>query len=160
MGEKETSLSTGYLTPTQKTIWNLKNTGLAEASVARELKVTRQTVHKALDIANAKVQESLEEIAKINKIKIQTVNPATGVLTGYSTHFKTDAIVTFSAKSGIQVWYRHEGDCQTCEQLQTCRETLLNEAKERNISTPVNPGDILPSDFAKSLFSKITGEPK
>lgn len=122
--------------------------------------MTRQTVHKALNIANAKVQESLEEIAKINKIKIQTVNPATGVLTGYSTHFKTEAIVTFSAKSGIQVWYRHEGDCQNCDQLQTCRETLLNEAKERNILTPENPDTILPSDFAKSLFSKITGEPE
>ena len=158
MGDNGTSLSTGYLTPTQKTIWNLKSTGLAEASVARELKVTRQTVHKALDVANAKVQESLEEIAKINKVKIQTINPATGVLTGYSTHFKTDAIVTFSAKSGIQIWYRHEGDCQNCEQLQTCRETLLNEAKERNIPIPEDPVSILPSEFAKNLFSKITGE--
>ncbi len=152
------SLSTGYLTPTQKTIWNLKSTGLAEASVARKLNVTRQTVHKALDIANLKVKESLEEIAKINKIKIDTVNPATGVLTGYSTHFKTRAIVTFSAKTGIQVWYRHEGDCQNCEQLQNCRTTLLSEAKERNIPIPENQETILPSEFAKTLFSKITGD--
>ena len=122
--------------------------------------MTRQTVHKALGIANAKVQDSLEEIAKINKIRKDTVNPATGVLTGYSTHFKTKAIVTFSAKTGIQVWYKHEGDCQNCEQLQTCRETLLNEAKERNIPAPESPESILPSEFAKILFSKITGEPE
>jgi transcriptional regulator len=148
------SLSAGYLTPTQKTIWNLKSTGLAEASVARELKVTRQTIHKALDIANAKIKDSLEEVAKINKIKIQTVNPATGVLTGYSMHFKTQAIVTFSAKTGIQLWYRHE------EQLQTCRETLLAEAKERNMPAPEDSDSFSPSDYAKTLFSKITGEPE
>src|SRR5208283_2220630 len=76
------SLSKGYLTPTQKRIWDLKSTGLPEASVARKLSVTRQTVHKALDIANSKVAQSLTETAKINKIKIQTVNQATGVLVG------------------------------------------------------------------------------
>ena len=156
---KRTNLSTGYLTPTQRTIWNLKSKGLPEAGVARELKVTRQTVHKALDIANAKIKDSLEEVAKINKIKIQTVNPATGVLTGYSMHFKTKAIVTFSAKTGIQLWYKHEGDCKNCEQLGTCREALLNEAKERDIPQPENRDLFLPSDYAKTLFAKISGEP-
>ena len=82
------------------------------------------------------------------------------MLTGYSTHFKTKAIVTFSAKTGIQVWYKHEGDCQNCEQLQNCRETLLAEAQERNMPAPESPEAILPSEFAKSLFSKITGEPE
>ncbi len=154
------SLSAGYLTPTQKTIWNLKSTGLPEASVARELKVTRQTIHKALDIANAKIKDSLEEVAKINKIKIQTVNPAAGVLTGYSMHFKTKAIVTFSAKTGVQLWYRHEGDCGNCEQLQNCRENLLAEAKERNMPPPQDSNSFSPSDYAKTLFSKITGEPE
>lgn len=160
MGDNKTSLSTGYLTPTQKTVWTLKSTGLAEASVARKLNVTRQTVHKALNIANAKVQESLEEIAKINKIKIETVNPESGVLTGYSTHFKTKTIVTFSAKAGVQIWYKHEGDCKNCEHLQNCRETLIAEAKERNIPIPEIPESILPSQFSKALFSKITGEPE
>src|SRR4030042_3898447 len=98
------SLSTGYLTPTQKLIWDLKSAGLPEAGVARKLNVTRQTVHKALDIANSKIAQSLEETAKINKIKIQTVNPATGILVGFSTHFKTRTLITFSAKNGIQVW--------------------------------------------------------
>ena len=152
------SLSTGYLTATQKLIWDLKSTGLAEASVARKLKVTRQTIHKALDIANNKVLESLEETARINKIKIQTVNSATGVLVGYSAHFKTQALITFSAKNGIQTWYRHEGDCKNCEQHQTCKQALISEATDRNISLPENIDSILPSEFAKTLFSKITGE--
>ena len=130
------SLSKGYLTPTQKLIWNLKSTGLPEASVARKLSVTRQTVHKALDIANSKVAQSLTETAKINKIKIQSINQATGVLIGYSTHFQTKALITFSAKNGVQLWFRHEGNCKSCEQLQACKETLFAEAKDRNIPIP------------------------
>ena len=152
------TLSAGYLTPTQKMIWDLKSTGIPEASVARKLKVTRQTVHKALGIANSKIAQSLEEAAKINKIKVQTVNPATGVLVGYSTHFQTKALITFSAKNGVQVWYKHEGDCQNCEQLQACRETLLTEARERNIPVSETMGKMLPSEFSEILFSKLAGE--
>ena len=151
-------LSTGYLTPTQKIIWNLKSTGVPEASVARKLKVTRQTVHKALNIANSKIAQSLSETAKINKIKVQTLNPATGVLVGYSTHFKTRALITFSAKNGVQVWYKHEGDCRNCEQLRTCKEILLSEAKERNIPVSENMSKMLPAEFSEILFSKLTGE--
>lgn len=154
------TLSTGYLTPTQKTIWDLKSTGLPEVGVARKLKVTRQTVHKALDIANLKIAKSLEETAKINKIKIETVNPANGVLLGYSIHFQTKALITFSAKNGVQVWYKHEGDCKNCEQLHTCKETLLAEAKERNIPISEDMNSMLPSEFSEILFSKLAGENK
>lgn len=153
------TLSIGYLTAKQRTIWGLSANGITEATIAQELNITRQTVHKALDTANAKVYDSLQETAKLNKIKIKTINPAKGFLTGYSAHFQTGALVTFSAKNGVQVWYRHEGDCRNCEQLSTCRETLLGDAKDRNISAPENPDSILPSEFAKTLFSKITGEP-
>lgn len=149
------TLSTGYLTPLQKLVWDLKNTGLQQATVARELKVTRQTVHKALDIANIKVLESLQETAKINKITIQAVNPVTGVLVGYSSHFKTKALITFSTKNGIQTWYKHEGDCKRCEQLQECKKLLLAEAKLRNVSIPEKIDSILPSELSEMLFSKI-----
>lgn len=152
------TLSMGYLTPTQKQIWDLKSTGIAEATVARKLNVTRQTVHKALDIANTKVAMSLEEAAKLNKIKIQSVNAATGVLVGYSTHFKTKTLITFSVKNGVQLWYKHEGDCKNCEQLKTCQETLIQEAQDRHIPITEDPDSINPSEFAKKLFSQITGE--
>ena len=152
------TLSTGYLTQTQKTIWDLKNTGLNESGIARKLCVTRQTVHKALDIANSKVLESLKETAKINNIKIESVDPLTGVLVGYSVHFKTQALITFSAKNGIRTWYKHEGDCKKCEQSQICKQTLLEEAKERNLQLPNNIESILPSEFANILFIKLLGE--
>ena len=152
------TLSLGYLTPKQKNIWNLKTSGLQEAHIAKQLSITRQTVHKALDTANTKIGEALQETAKINKIDIQTVNPERGFLMGYSSHFKTKAFITFSAKNGIQVWYKHDGDCQKCSKLESCRETLLAEAKDRNFLLLDDTSKILPSQLAEALISKITGE--
>ena len=151
------TLSLGYLTPKQRTIWDLKSTGLQEANIARKLNVTRQTVHKSLDIANLKIGEALEETAKINKIDIQTVDPLKGFLLGYSSHFKTKAFITFSAKNGVQVWYKHEGDCAKCDKIDACREALLAEAKDRNFLLLDDTSKILPSKLADALFAKITG---
>ena len=152
------TLSTGYLTPKQRLIWDLKGNGLQEASIAKQLEVTRQTIHKALDTANLKIGEALEETAKINKIEIQTVDPTEGFLLGYSPHFKTKAFITFSAKNGVQVWYKHEGDCAKCNKIDTCREALLAEAKDRNFLLLDDTRKILPSKLAEALFAKITGE--
>ena len=152
------TLSLGYLTPKQKMMWDLKSSGLQEANIARKLNVTRQTVHKALDTANLKIGEALEEMAKINKIEVETLDPNRGFLKGYSAHFKTQAFITFSAKNGVQLWYKHEGDCEKCQKLQTCRETLLSEAKDRNFLLLDDTSKILPSKLAEALFTKITGE--
>ena len=152
------TLSLGYLTTKQKMMWDLKSRGLQEASIARKLNITRQTVHKALDIANLKIGEALTEVAKINKIEVQKIDPNKGFLIGYSNHFKTQAFITFSAKNGIQLWYKHEGDCEKCSKLQTCRETLLAEAKDRNFLILDDTSKILPSKLAEALFAKITGE--
>ena len=152
------ALSTGYLTPRQKWIWNLKSKGLIEANIARRLNVTRQTVHKALNVANTKVSQALLETAKINKIKVKTVDPASGLLIGYSPEFKTTSMITFSARNGVQIWYRHEGDCENCDQPQACRTMLLAEAQDRNIELPESSDSMPPSKLAEFLFSKILGE--
>lgn len=148
----------GYLTSKQRLIWSLKGNGLSEASIARRLKVTRQTIHKALYNANSKVYTALEEAGKLNRINVKTIDSTRGILAGYSPEFKTEALITFSARNGVQVWYRHEGDCKNCDQLQVCKETLLAEAKDRNIPLPENADSMLPSKLAEILFSKITGE--
>jgi len=152
------SLSTGYLTSKQRLIWGLKSKGLQEASIARELKVTRQTVHKAISTANTRIEDSLNEAAKLNNIEIQTINTSKGFLSGYSPHFKTQAFVTFSAKNGIQVWYKHEGHCQTCARLQKCREMLISEATARSFLLTQDENQISPSKLAEVLFTKILGE--
>ena len=155
---RKMSLSLGYLTPKQTQMWDLKSNGVAEATIARKLNITRQTVHQALSVANLKIAEALEETARINKIEAQKINVDKGFLIGYSYHFKTQAFITFSAKNGVQVWYKHEGDCQKCKKIQTCRDALLAEVKDRNFLLLDDTSKILPSQLAEALFSKITGE--
>jgi hypothetical protein len=152
------TLSTAYLTLRQKRIWDLKSKGLYEAGIARRLNVTRQTVHKALKVANTKVFKALQETARLNKIKVRTIDPTKGILLGYSPEFHTTTMITFSARNGVQVWYKHEGDCENCDQLQVCRTILLAEAEDRKIQLPENKDSMLPSELAEILFSKIVGE--
>jgi hypothetical protein len=139
-------------------MWDLKSSGMPEATIARKLNITRQSVHEALDNANNKVNQALEETASINKIETQKIDPDKGFLLGYSSHFKTQAFITFSAKNGVQVWYKHEGDCEKCNKLQTCRQTLLAEAKDRNFLLLDDTTKIMPSKLAEALIAKITGE--
>ena len=139
-------------------MWDLKSSGIPEATIARKLNITRQTVHQALDNANLKVAQALEETAKINKIETQKMDADKGFLLGYSSHFKTATFITFSAKNGVQVWYKHEGNCQKCSKLESCRETLLSEAKDRNFLILDDTSKILPSKLAEALFTRITGE--
>lgn len=154
------TLSTAYLTLKQRQIWDLKRRGLLQTDIARRLNVTRQTINKALNIANSKVSQALLETVKINKIRIKTIDPTKGVLIGYSPEFKTDALVTFSNRNGVQIWYRHEGDCENCDQFTVCRKILLAEAEEREIQLPGNKESIIPSKLAEILFLKIVGEKK
>lgn len=151
------ALSVGYLTARQKQIWALQGKGLIEAEIARRLKVTRQTVHKALNTANNKVSKALLEAAQLNKIKVGSLDPAKGILIGRSRVFKTTTLITFSAKNGVQVWYKGEEDCWNCDQLQECRRILLAEAEERGIQLPEDKDSMLPSKLADILFSKIVG---
>ena len=154
------SLSTAYLTPKQRIIWGLKTSGKQEANIARELNVTRQTIHKAIGTANTRISESLTEAAQLNNIEIETIDPSKGFLSGYSPHFKTQAFVTFTAKNGIQIWYKHEGHCEKCRRLKQCRDMLVAEANERNFLLTEDVNEILPSKLADALFSKISGEQK
>ena len=109
-------------------------------------------------MANQKIRKSLEEIAKINNIEVKTVSPTQGYLTGYSPHFDTTAIVIYSPKNGIQIWYKHEGDCSKCSRTKECRETILEEARDRKLVFEGDVNRMSPSKLAEGLFSVITGE--
>ena len=150
----------GYLTQKQSLIWSLNSNGLTEANIARKLFITRQTVHHALNAANQRIGESLQETANINKIEIETVDPTKGYLVGYSPHFKSQAFITFSPKNGIQIWYKHKGNCEKCKRLKTCQEVLIQEARDRKLVLQDQTSQTLPSKLSEILFSAITGERK
>jgi transcriptional regulator len=151
------ALSGGYLASRQLKIWDLRRKGLREASIARDLNISRQAVHKAVDSANSKVSQALLETAQLNKMRVEAVDPATGVLKGYSSEFRTSVVITFSAKNGVQIWYKHEGNCTNCDRHEQCKQTLLEEMKERNITSLFRVNSTSPSEMAAYLIQKLTG---
>lgn len=152
------ALSAGYLTSKQLRVWDMKRRGFLEAGIARELDISRQTVHKAADVAYSKVSQALMETAKLNRIKVGAVDSAIGILSGFSSEFKTPAIITFSSRNGVQVWYKHEGDCANCDRLENCRKTLLDEMEERNIQLPKNLESMSPTKISEFLIQKLIEE--
>ena len=132
--------------------------GLTQAQISRKMGVGRQTVNKTFNAINSSVSRALLEAAQINRIEISRVNQEKGFLLGRSASFGRDALITFSERNGIQVWYRGEGNCSECTWLSSCKQKLMIEAEERGIQLPEKAEDIEPSKLAEALFKKIMEE--
>jgi len=117
--------------------------------------VTPQTVNKAFNAIDAKISKALSEAANVNRLEIRRMDTKRGYLLGYSFALNKEALVTFSSRNGIQVWYRGEGGCESCGWQRNCRDVLLGEAEERGIKLPDGNEEMEPSRLADYLFDKI-----
>jgi len=117
--------------------------------------VTPQTVNKAFNAIDAKISKALSEAANVNRLEIRRMNTKQGYLLGYSFALNREALVTFSSRNGVQVWYRGEGGCESCGWQRSCKEVLLGEAEERRIKLPEGSREMEPSQLADYLFEKI-----
>jgi transcriptional regulator len=147
-----------YLTPKQRTIWRLRFDGNSQSEISRRTGVTRQTVNKTLGVIDSKVTRALLEAAKVNRIDVRRLEMEGGFLLGHSNAFDLDAMVTYSDENGIQVWYRGEGDCGTCDEYASCKSALLREADVRGIELPEDVDALEPSRLADIIFEGLTGE--
>ena len=152
------SLRFGYLTPRQRKYWGLRRSGATQAEISRKMGVVRQTVNKTFNAIDSSVSKALLEAAQINRIEISRVDTEKGFLLGRSPSFGLDALVTFSERNGIQVWYKGEGNCSECSWMNSCKQKLLIEAEERGIQLPEEAEDMEPSKLAEILFKKIMEE--
>jgi hypothetical protein len=146
------SITFAYLNDRLLTIWELKRIGFPQVDIAAKLGVSRQAVNKALDEAIEKVSRALTEQALISKIEIQNLDPATGMVTGWSREFGVKAVITLNRKDGMQVWYEHEADCGRCMRYYACQNYLFNSAKERGIKLTKEQKHQPPSKLAQRIF--------
>ena len=132
--------------------WKLRRDHVPNITIATNLGISRQAVSKALLAIDGKIETALRTMAKANKISILKINPQLGILFGHSVPMDTDAVIFVSEKHGVQVWYRHDGDCKTCEEFTDCIELIWDYADELKITLTQNAD---PAKMAEELFVKI-----
>ena len=132
----------------------MRRDGMAGVEIAKSFSISRQSVSKALQGMDSKVSRVLLEMARSNRIEVTKVNFERGILFGRSVQLNADAIIFVSARHGVQVWYRHEGNCGGCSRFDECRELLEDYAREIGIALG---GSGNPAEMADELFHKLEG---
>jgi len=132
--------------------WKMRRSGTPNITIANLLGISRQAVSKALLVMDGKIESALRDMAQANQIAIDTINVERGILLGLSIPIQTAAIIFVSEKHGIQVWYDHDGDCDTCQRFTECIELLWDYATELGIRIEKTAG---PTKMAEELFSKV-----
>ncbi|KKH47176.1 hypothetical protein [Methanosarcina sp. 1.H.A.2.2] len=132
--------------------WVLRRNGLPNINIAKRFGVSRQAISRALLSMDKRIEESLLEMARANRIEVEKLDSKKGILLGRSVPFKTSAIVFVSVKHGMQVWYEHEGECGSCERYRECIELLWDFAEEMQLKLQSSED---PTKIADELFGKL-----
>ncbi|MHA1979210.1 MAG: hypothetical protein ACW98F_11540 [Candidatus Hodarchaeales archaeon] len=133
--------------------WMARRDGETVSQIAKTNEVSTQAVYKALNSKNSKVETFLLSTAKSNRIRVYQHSNVEGFLWGYSPAFKADVYITYSPKTGTQVWHEHKGDCRNCDALSECLWLLKTEAEERNITIPRKYES--PTEIALFIFETL-----
>ena len=132
--------------------WKMRRSGMSNVSIANLIGITRQGVSQALLAMDEKIEASLREMAKANRIQIEKIDVERGVLFGKSIPFQTNAYIFVSEKHGLQVWYEHDGDCISCDEFTKCIEFIWDFAAELGIKLEKTQD---PTKMAEELPAKI-----
>ena len=132
--------------------WKMRRSGMTNISIANIFGITRQGVSQALLAMDEKIETSLREMAKANRIQVEKIDVKKGVLFGKSIPFQTNAYIFVSEKHGMQVWYEHEGDCISCNEFTKCIEFIWDLATELGIKLEKTQD---PTKMAEELLVKI-----
>ena len=146
---------TGYLTGRESRIWDLRRLKNKQSEIGRQLGISRQAVHKALQVIDSKVERALTEVADVNKLEVRSLNLVDGIMEAYSPAYRVPVIVSFSRANGLKVWYLYEGNCSKCGHEKTCMRMLDAEAEERGIELSRADGNLPPTQLALKIFSRF-----
>jgi hypothetical protein len=155
---------TGFAAPLsqkQAIVWSLLKKGHSVVDIAEKLKTTRQFVNQTKLAAEAKLSGALMDAAQANQIQVTRAYPNLGVVLGYHPGLKRRAIVTYSARLGIKVWYWFDNPEEVTDKefLSQTRGYLLELADERGLE--VKAADAIhPAVLAQLVFAELIPELK
>ena len=141
-----------YPTKQQSTVWLRRRQKNLPSDIAKELAVSRPYVSQAQRIAEERIESLFRHIAKVNRIDLQHMSAEDGFAVGFCHAHDSLTYITYSHKMGVQVWYSHIGDCNSCDMKQDCNEVLRNLSEEWEI--PI-PEDLAPTQLGEMLFDSI-----
>ena len=150
------------LSAKQMAVWSLTSAGISIAAIADKLKTSRQYVNQTRLAAEAKISKALLEVAQVNELQITRINPKNAILLGYHPGLKRKAIVTYTTRHGMKVWYWHdkpEEEALDEDFLGQIREYLLDIAQERGIEIS-EAKKMHPARLAQAIFSELIPELK
>jgi DNA-binding CsgD family transcriptional regulator len=149
------------LSEKQKIVWSLLGAGLSAATVASKLGSTRQFVNQTKLAAEAKLSASLLDAAQANHLQTIRLDSKKGILLGYHPGIDRKAVVTYSIRYGIKVWYWYDNPEAVTDKefLGQTRRYLLELAKERHINTS-GLKSVHPGKLAQFVFSDLVPELK
>jgi len=147
------------LSQKQKLVWSLVCKGLPVIAIAGTLKTTRQFVNQTKLAAEAKLSATLLDVAQANHIHVTRLDSKEGVLLGYHPGLKRRAIITYSVKHGIKVWYWYDKPEEVTDRefLNQTRAYLLDIASERGVKVE-GAKTMHPAKLAHLLFSELIPE--
>jgi hypothetical protein len=150
------------LSTQQKTVWHLVAKGLPISAIAQKLGASRQYINQTRLAAEAKISKALLEVAQVNELQITTLNPQNAILLGYHAGLKRKAIITYTTRHGMKVWYWHDNPEQEPidpQFLNQTRQYLIDIANERGIEIP-DADKIHPAKLAHQVFCQLIPELK
>ena len=149
------------LSQKQAMVWSLLKKGYSVVAIAEKLKTTRQFVNQTKLAAEARLSGALMDAAQANQIQVTRAYPNTGVLLGYHPGLKRRAIVTYSARLGIKVWYWFDNPEEVTDKefLSQTRAYLLELADERGLEVE-GADEIHPAKLAQLVFAELIPELK
>jgi len=150
------SFEAGYLTGRESNIWGLRRDRLSQAEIGRRLDISRQAVHKTLNVIDSKMERAFMEAAETNRLDIMRINLVDGIMEAYSPAHRVPVIVSLSQANGLEIWHLYEGNCSKCSRERDCRRMLEAEAGERGIELSSADRRMLPTQLALKIFSGFT----
>ena len=150
------------LSDKQMTVWSLTSKGTPISAIAQKLGTSRQYINQTKLAAEAKISKTLLEVAQVNELQVTKLNVHEAILLGYHPGLKRKAIVTYTTKHGMKVWYWHdkpeEEDLKE-DFLRQARQYLLDVAAERGVEVK-DAEKIHPAKLASIIFSELLPELK
>jgi hypothetical protein len=149
------------LSQSRKLIWSLISKGLSVTKTAEKLKTTRQYVNQTRLAAQAKLSNTLLDVAAVNGLQVTNLYPQQAILLGYHPGLKKKAIITYTTSHGLRVWYWHDKPEEVTDAtfLNQTRQLLMEIAQERGVQTE-GLERLHPAKLAHVIFSQLIPELK